>query len=725
MIVKLENNLDLRLDVQGSNAVRIRMGNGGTWTESGLNRYGILNEGRLNDGAKHASMKNEVSLSGGFKLKLAEDGTIVAQNGKSKVLSIASMERRAQGGFKLRVALNRSEKLYGLGDADRGSLQRRGCRAEIIVRNVASYIPIPYVMSTKGWAILLNTTCYHVIDVSKSNKDELVFECGYGDLDFYLFLGHTMPELLEIYTRLTGRPALLPRWAYGFTFVCDEREVRARDVLYEAYEYRRQGIPCDVIGLEPDWMEKHYDYSVDKKWSETRFHIPFWLSKNGRGTFAGTLHKMGFHLSLWLCCDYDLSEYEEMLVKQKSLNASQEDNADTIKSLGAIKERSADDLIQDQHFDDVIRFDKITKPGEPWFKHLQNFVDDGADAFKLDGANQVMFHPDRRWFNGMQDFEMHNLYPVLYGKQMANGFAEYTSRRPMIYSAGGYTGIQQYTASWTGDTGGGAKPLCGILNLAMSGHSNVTCDLHIWDRQGIHSGMLMSWSQLLGWHMYTEPWFQGEEIATCFKFYAKLRYRLLPYIYATAWQAHCTGMPMMRPLPLVYPDDENADNIMNEYMLGDYLLVASFTDKVYLPEGDWYNYWTKQPVKGGRWLQVSKDEEWSDDTMPVGGALFAKAGALIPTAPDMLFSTQKALDELTWEVYAGEGESSFTHFDDDGTTFAFEEGKYVATRLNCCYKGKKMNLAIETLHNGAPELVAKRVNQYKIFGLPKGVKVIK
>ena len=91
----------------------------------------------------------------------------------------------------------------------------------------------------------------------------------------------------------------------------------------------------------------------------------------------------------------------------------------------------------------------------------------------------------------------------------------------------------------------------------------------------------------------------------------------------------------------------------------------------------------------------------------------------------MLFFTQKALDVLTWEVYAGEGESSFTHFDDDGTTFAFEQGKYAATRLNCVFKGKKMSLAIETLHNGTPELTSKRTNEYTIFGLPKGVKVVK
>lgn len=714
MIVKLATGLDLRLDVLGGNAVRVRLGRESDWGESGLNRYGILNEGRLQDGSKALCRNGEARLSGGYSIKVASNGAIDVKRGRAILLRIHSLGPRPEGGFRIGISLHDSERLYGLGDVNRETLQKRGHREEMVIRNVSSYIPIPYLMSTRGWGILLNTTCYHIVDAGCTQKDELLFECAYGHADFYLFLAGDLASLLELYTRLSGRPALLPRWAYGLTFVSDEREVRARDVLYEAYEYRRHGIPCDGIGLEPGWMEKHYDFSVEKKWSETRFHIPFWLETNGYGTFAGSLHRMGFHLSLWLCCDYDLSEYEERLLQgEKAATPAFEEKG----------VRSADDLIQDEHLDGVVRIDQITKPGEPWFKHLQKFVDDGADAFKLDGARQVLFHPDRHWFNGMQDYEMHNLYPVIYGKQMANGFAEYTGRRPMIYSPGGYAGIQQYTASWTGDTGGGEKPLCGLLNLAMSGLSNGTCDMELSTQQGIHSGMLMSWSQLLGWHIYSEPWFQGEEIASCFKFYAKLRYRLLPYIYDTAWQAHCTGMPMMRPLPLVFPDDENADNVMNEYMLGEHLLVASFTDRVYLPPGKWYNYWTKKAVKGGTWLQVSHPGEWAEGTSPVGGALFVRAGALIPTAPDMLFSTEKPLDELTWEVYAAPGEYSFTHFDDDGATFAFEQGQYVAMRMVCRYQGKKMDLAVETLHNGVPELVDRRKNLITVFGLPRGVAV--
>ena len=107
-------------------------------------------------------------------------------------------------------------------------------------------------------------------------------------------------------------------------------------------------------------------------------------------------------------------------------------------------------------------------------------MDDGAQAFKMDGANQVLFHPDRKWRNGMDDAEMHNLYPVLLAKQMSRGYGDYTGRRAMIYTACGYAGTQQYAATWAGDTGGGEKPLVSLLNHGLSGHSNTSCDMQVY-----------------------------------------------------------------------------------------------------------------------------------------------------------------------------------------------------------------------------------------------------
>ena len=270
---------------------------------------------------------------------------------------------------------------------------------------------------------------------------------------------------------------------------------------------------------------------------------------------------------------------------------------------------SEDDIVKDPHFHPRY-FDNVTKLGEPWFEHLKKFVDDGAEAFKLDGSNQICFHPDRKWKNGMDDAEMHNLYPVLLNKQMHKGYAEHTGgKRAMIYSAGGYAGIQQYSATWAGDTGGGAKPLVSGLNHGLSGHSNTSCDMQVWNPEGIHFGFFQPWCQILSWHQYNQPWFLGDRLLEIFKFYARLRYRLIPYFYSAAHTAARTGMPVMRAMPLVAPDDPKSDELLYQYMLGDAFLTCAFSKTLHLPKGMWVDYWTGKIVKGPVDLQCEYPQD--------------------------------------------------------------------------------------------------------------------
>ena len=235
---------------------------------------------------------------------------------------------------------------------------------------------------------------------------------------------------------------------------------------------------------------------------------------------------------------------------------------------------------------------------EPWFEHLKKFVDQGAAAFKLDGSSQVIEHPTRQWGNGMTDEEMHNLYPVIYAKQMAQGFENHTQRRAMVYSAGGYTGVQQYVATWAGDTGGGAKPLASMLNLAFSGHSNHSCDMSVSDVEGIHFGFLQTWAQENNWDYWYQPWLLKEEHTAAFRQYDQLRYRLLPYLYSAAAEAALTGYPVMRAMPMVYPDDPAWDTRLSQYMLGEFLLVSAFSKDVRLPAGDWIDFWSGKRTTG-------------------------------------------------------------------------------------------------------------------------------
>jgi alpha-glucosidase (family GH31 glycosyl hydrolase) len=319
----------------------------------------------------------------------------------------------------------------------------------------------------------------------------------------------------------------------------------------------------------------------------------------------------------------------------------------------------------------------------------------------MDGANQVNLHPDRKWRNGMSDAEMHNLYPVLLGKQMHHGFREHTGgRRAMIYTAAGYAGIQQYAATWAGDTGGADGPLISLLNHGLSGHANVSCDMEVWHPQGIHFGFLQPWSQVLSWHQYNQPWFLTENLREMFAFYARLRYRLLPYIYSAAHTAARTGLPIMRPMPQVAPDDPRSDDLLTQYMLGDAFLTAAFTPTVHLPAGRWIDYWSGAVLEGPADIEA----DWPADR---GGPLFVRAGAIIPMWKEMDFVGRETPEVITLDIYP-HGDSRFTLYEDDGVTFACEQGEIAITDISCAATPERITVRIGPRRGIYADMPAKR-----------------
>lgn len=165
-------------------------------------------------------------------------------------------------GYDLRFAMAKDERIYGLGDVSRDNIMRRGGVYEFWVRNVKSYIPVPVLLSNRGWGLLLNTTWRNTIDVGKTDPDRIICTAPRSPIDYYLFY-NDYRGLLDVYTSFKGRPALLPIWGYGLTYVCNQN-IDAFNMMNEAMTFRREKIPCDVIGLKPGWMAKFYDFS-DRK----------------------------------------------------------------------------------------------------------------------------------------------------------------------------------------------------------------------------------------------------------------------------------------------------------------------------------------------------------------------------------------------------------------------------------------------------------------------------
>lgn len=700
LVLTLDNGAFVRVDVLGEQLFRIRHSKTEQWTESALNRYGIFSDNFPEVAFKqNKSRDSYVIRTSEAQLSVnRKDGSVILTKTNGEELTTqAAPDYETNGSYDIRFSLTEDERIYGLGDVSRENIMRRGEAYEFWVQNVISYIPIPVMMSNRGWGMLMNTTWRNTIDVGKSVSDQVIWTAPLSDVDYYLFSGPDYRSMLNTYTSFSGRPSLLPVWGYGFSYVCNQ-QVNSFEMMSEARTFRSEGMSCDVIGLEPGWMSEHYDFSTEKKWDPDKFYIPHWTPK-GDQTFFGALDRLDFKLSLWLCCDYDLGVYEEQLlsgidpastsVKERPLTAAE---LELINQMDASKKEKDDNFEKDERLESKPSGEEKEAAKDsseilaPWFNHLMPFVDQGVRAFKLDGAKQIVDHPDRNWGNGMTDEEMHNLYPVIYAKQMSRGFEKQTNLRSMIYSAGGYAGVQKFVASWAGDTGGGSKPLISMLNLGISGHSNHSCDMDVFNPESIHFGFLQTWSQLCNWAYWRQPWYLDDERKQMFKEYGDLRYKLLPYLYSTAAEAALTGYPVMRSMAMCFPDDPDWDNKMGQYMLGDAFLVSAFSEEISIPEGRWIDFWSGEQITGPVSIPIVKNSKQ-------GGALLVKSGAIIPTWPLQNHVDKGWSPQVNLLVYP-DVSTSFTLHEDDGNSLGYREGEYAQTLISCDSRGETVKLTI-------------------------------
>ena len=653
--------------------VRVRKTRNGKLPESLLNRYDIL---------ERLSPEAVSRLPEGFEMP--------------------QVEQTAKG-YRISFALAKDEAVYGLGDASRASLNRRGMSYDMWVENITSYIPIPMVITSKGRGIVMNETRRHTWDIGKTDSDKLVISSDEGEVDFYLLKGDDYRALLEAYTRLAGRPQLLPAFAYGFAYVANQW-LDQYEVVAEASKFREFDFPCDVFGLEPGWMEGFYDSTTKKQWNK-RFSVPFYVPGNPSceyRTWMAAMRRMGFKLSLWLCTRYDHFVYEEALAEGRAKPISRQSQRPAGEGEGTFIDEHIDagfigidkpKPVDIQKLAAEVKHTRRQMSGrvdgltgekesgeEPWFEHLKNFVNDGARCFKLDGAWQVVNFPGRVWAGKYSNEEAHNVYPLVYDKQMATGYEGYTGRRAMVYSAGGYLGLQRFVATWAGDTGGGVKTLVSTLNLGVSGHPNQSCDMNVADLPSLHYGVFAPWSQQNSWDAFLQPWYRDRKDFDAIRAYIHLRYRLFPYIYTAAAEAARTGWPIARPLAFVYPDRVEYADECGTYLFGNDLLVSAFTSETVIPPGTWYEWRTGERVEGPCRRPVAVGDGW-------GGGLYVRAGAIVPMWPDGILHIDKGWNEtVEFHVWPGETGSAEL-YEDDGDSLAYRSGVGATTSVKLTTAG--------------------------------------
>ena len=394
--ITLQNNSVVRVQVCSDQIFRIRFSATGQFPETLMERYGILKSDWNAPEAEMDKVKGKQIISSStFQIVVdPQNGEISIRNGKGKTIidrisvpdtkspfctelgqslnSYFGKAKTANGiigaedtstekkkmeideigdisvSRVLEISLKDGERFYGGGNTSRTNIQHRGTALRIWATYQKTEIPMPFMMSSDGWGIFNNTTAKNYFDVGRFKKDKLCIFNTNDDMDFYLMIGNSMPDIIDKYTTITGKPYLLPRWAYGLAFGGNMMENQF-DIMNDAVRFRDEKIPCDIFWLEPQWMKKRYDFSTAKNWNLDKFPAePYWKEKQypkyeDRNLFIAKLHGMGFKIALWLCIDHDMSIAEEDYLAQKSGK---------------------------------------TKSGqEHWFEHLTNFIDQGIDGF--------------------------------------------------------------------------------------------------------------------------------------------------------------------------------------------------------------------------------------------------------------------------------------------------------------------------------------------------------
>ena len=612
-------------------------------------------------------------------LKVADNGGGIIGDDNGKFGEVDKHEIPAADAVSiLSFSMEDGERFYGGGSTSRDHIQHRGEFLRMWTTYQQTEIPMPFMMSSRGWGVYNNSTRKSFFDIGNQQKSKFNIINTFDEADFYLMMGKDMPAILNEYTLVTGRTYVLPKWAYGLCFGPNMREEQF-DILNDAVRFRQFDVPCDVFWLEPQWMEKRYDFSTKKKWNYDRFSPePYWLQDQYPKTmhnrlFIGKLRSMGFHLGLWLCEEYDLSIQEEDI----------------------ISERTGGKLSGQEH----------------WMDHLTVFMDQGVEGFKLDPARTIDNHTNWEYYNGRTDKEMHNLNQVLLPKQMRELGRKYNGKRTWHHYCGGWSGTQRWTASTSGDNGGGKTALYDQLNLGMSGFLNTSCDVMSVPRelemQGLHFGLFLPWVQINSWFSMMHPFYYAKEEQDIYRFYVKLRYSLAPYIYSMALEAAQNGMPIVRSMPLCFPDDRNCDDMTYQYMFGDNFCVGIFTNEIYLPKGTWTDAWSGEKI-------VSKGETFTREyPSNRAGLLFIREGAIIPTQPDVEYLGARPFDRVILKVYP-HGDSAYTMLDDDGESYEYENGGVASTLFESHERDGGVEVVVNPVQGSFKGMPSEREYSFRI-----------
>ncbi len=577
------------------------------------------------------------------------------------------------------------EGIYGLGQHQRG-VWNYLTDGSVRLAQANTDVGVPVITSSKGYMLLWDNPAVTTISssaASDSTSEQKVLRwfSEYGKaIDYYFCYGDgTIATAMAAYRHLTGEAPLMPEWELGF-WQCKERYASQDELLGVAKKLRELKVPVD--GIIQDWQ---YWPPGTNTWGSHLFDPARYPDPAG---MVKELHEMHYHALISVWAKFDLGS----------------DNSKELNAVGGMFPQVTSYAFPPGHGQ---WYDPFATVGRQtyWKQMRDQLFAKGVDGWWLDAPEPEIGGMGFRNYKTPDGpgYTVYNAYPLMHSMGIYQGQRATTDqKRVVILTRSAYAGQQRNSAiTWSGDITGTwsvfKNQIPAGLNFSLSGipYWNTDTGGFFGSRETgnanpsspLYQEFFTRWFQFsafcpmfrvhgsYGLRPGKELWRFDEKTQGILRNYLDLRYRLLPYLYSTAWQVTSAGTTFMQPLVMDFQNDPKVLDIGDQYLFGPAIMVTPVTtagatmQPVYLPAAGapWYNFWTGEISAAGQSVEAAASVE----TLP----LFVRPGSIIPMGPFLQYSSEKPADPIELRVYRG-ANGQFTLFEDEGDTYDYEKGKY-------------------------------------------------
>ncbi|MDO4461960.1 MAG: glycoside hydrolase family 31 protein [Bacteroidia bacterium] len=676
-----------------------------------------------------------------------------------------TFEERQNGSDKGRYVvshtyqLDKDEAIYGLGTVQDGKLNRRGLSKLVEQNNLEDFQNV--IQSIKGWGIFWdNYSRSHFED----NAQGMTFRAEVGDCaDYYFMYGKNADGVNACMRQLSGDVPMFPLWTFGY-WQCRERYKSSQELLEVVDTYRKLGVPLDGIIQDWQYWGSNYLWNAMDFIGETFVDGPQMIRR---------VHEQNAHIMISIWASFGPQTQQFRKLQEKGLLFDFETWPQS--GLSHIWPPRMDYPSGVKVYD---AFSPVAR--QIYWDHLKTLFDYDMDAWWMDSTDPDFFNPCDETYDQKGSMgswrSVRNLFPLatvkgIYGNQRKVS----EQKRVFIMTRSAFAGQQHYGSGlWSGDVASTwdmlRKQVPAGLNYTMTGCPNFNTDIggffcSAYNTKGSGSAPKnLQYQELyVRWMQYGLfcPVFRshgadapreiyqfgkkGEPIYDAIEQTIQLRYRLLPYIYSTAWQVTSNNESYLRALHYDFASDRRTWDCADEFMFGRSILATPVLDPQYTEEKilkeDAYSGWDKKNIeqengkntidwtiekkatkylpKGASWYDFWSEQRYAggkEVTIPTRidhAAMFVKAGSILPLAPVMQYAEEKKWDNLDIIVYPG-ANGTFTLYEDEGDNYNYEKGAYATIEMT--WNDRTRTITIGEVKGQFPGMLKRRKFNVRVAG---------